>query len=87
MKLSEESESAGLQRALERSKEILNHVNAAVKEAADYHRLADIQRRLDRGPFEKTDHNSVNDFKVSIYLLPDGRQFSSKLLLKIIKLL
>jgi hypothetical protein len=53
-----------LQRVLERSKEILNDVNAAVKDAADCHRLNDIQRRLDKGPFDKIDHLSANEFKV-----------------------
>ncbi|CAB3378735.1 Hypothetical predicted protein [Cloeon dipterum] len=59
----EGSERAGVQRALERSKEILSLVNASVKEAADQNRLAEIQRRLDKGPFEKADHSLAAEFK------------------------
>jgi len=47
-------------------------VNAAVKDAADYHRLNDIQRRLDKGPFDKIDHLSANEFKVRSPLLEIG---------------
>ncbi|XP_059480825.1 rho guanine nucleotide exchange factor 12 isoform X2 [Neocloeon triangulifer] len=63
MKLCEGSERAGVQRALERSKEIVNHVNASVKDAADQHRLHEIQRRLDKGSFEKADHSLAAEFK------------------------
>lgn len=52
-------------RALERSKEILNYVNQAVREAEDQHRLADIQRKLDKTSFDKADHPMVAEFKVS----------------------
>lgn len=68
LKLSDECEIESLQRVLERSKEILNDVNAAVKDAADFHRLNDIQRRLDKGPFDKIDHLSANEFKVRFFL-------------------
>lgn len=57
-----------VQRALERSKEILNHVNAAVKQAEDQHRLAEIQKRLDKSLFDKIDHPVTNEFKVSAYI-------------------
>lgn len=61
-------EAMKVQRAWERSKEILNYVNAAVKEAEDQHRLAEIQRRLDKGPFDKVvDHPMANEFKVSVH--------------------
>nr|XP_018910906.1 PREDICTED: rho guanine nucleotide exchange factor 11 isoform X3 [Bemisia tabaci] len=50
-------------RALERSKEILNYVNQAVREAEDQHRLADIQRKLDKTSFDKADHPMVAEFK------------------------
>lgn len=53
-----------VQRALERSKEILNRVNEAVKEAEDEHRLAEIQRKLDKSSFDKVDHPVTNEFKV-----------------------
>ena len=53
-------------RALERSKEILNFVNQAVREAEDQHRLADIQRKLDKTSFDKADHPMVAEFKVLI---------------------
>ncbi|KAJ9587090.1 hypothetical protein L9F63_028337, partial [Diploptera punctata] len=45
-----------LQKAVERSKEILNFVNQAVKEAEDLQRLTEIQKRLDKSGFEKVEH-------------------------------
>jgi hypothetical protein len=51
-------------RAVERSKEILNHVNQAVREAEDIQRLTDIQRRLDKSGFEKVEHPMAGEFKV-----------------------
>ena len=60
-------------RAVERSKEILNHVNQAVREAEDYQRLADIQRRLEKSGFDKLDHPMAGECKVCgsylVYLL------------------
>jgi hypothetical protein len=56
-------------RAVERSKEILNHVNQAVREAEDIQRLSDIQRRLDKSGFEKVEHPMAGEFKVCINLL------------------
>lgn len=53
-------------RAEERSREILNYVNTAVKEAEDQYRLAEIQRRLDRASFDKVDHAMAHEFRVSI---------------------
>jgi hypothetical protein len=51
-------------RAVERSKEILNHVNQAVREAEDIQRLSDIQKRLDKSGFEKVEHPMASEFKV-----------------------
>ncbi|XP_039278678.1 uncharacterized protein LOC111045203 [Nilaparvata lugens] len=60
----EDSEEAlAVARAVERSKEILNHVDKAVKEAEDQHRLAEIQRRLDKTPFDKADNPLANEFR------------------------
>ncbi|BES88380.1 Regulator of G protein signalling-like domain [Nesidiocoris tenuis] len=59
----EEEEISRLKIAIERSKELLNHVDMAVKEAEDGHRLAEIQRRLDKSLFEKTDHPIAQEFK------------------------
>jgi len=50
--------------AVERSKEILNHVNQAVREAEDYQRLTDIQRRLEKSGFDKLDHPMAGECKV-----------------------
>ncbi|KAL1124679.1 hypothetical protein AAG570_001303 [Ranatra chinensis] len=60
---SECEEFTNLQWAIERSKEILSHVNKAVKEAQDEHRLAEIQRRLDRSQFDKVDHPMATEFR------------------------
>ncbi|XP_025601965.2 rho guanine nucleotide exchange factor 11 isoform X3 [Athalia rosae] len=56
-------EKAAVLRSLERSKEVLNRVNQAVRDAEDYHRLAEIQRTMDRSAFDKFDHSTVNEFK------------------------
>ncbi|XP_023714771.1 rho guanine nucleotide exchange factor 12 isoform X5 [Cryptotermes secundus] len=50
-------------RAVERSREILNHVNQAVREAEDIQRLTEIQRRLDKSGFEKVEHPMAGEFK------------------------
>ncbi|KAJ9582237.1 hypothetical protein L9F63_003366, partial [Diploptera punctata] len=52
-----------LQKAVERSKEILNFVNQAVKEAEDLQRLTEIQKRLDKSGFEKVEHPMASEFK------------------------
>jgi hypothetical protein len=57
-------ELASVLRAVERCKEILNHVNQAVREAEDYQRLADIQRRLEKSGFDKLDHPMAGECKV-----------------------
>lgn len=58
-----------VRRCLERSREILNKVNQAIKEAENYNRLVDIQRRLDKSAFEKSDHAIANELKVLSLLL------------------
>ena len=63
---------------MERSKEILNFVNQAVKEAEDLQRLTEIQKRLDKSGFEKVDHPMATEFKVSIQLIPWGKGKLSK---------
>ncbi|KZS08497.1 Protein vav-like protein [Daphnia magna] len=52
-----------VRRCLERSREILNKVNQAIKEAENYNRLVDIQRRLDKSAFEKSDHAIANELR------------------------
>lgn len=54
-----------LRRAVDRSKEILNYVNRAVKEAEDNARLQELQKRLDKTAFEKMEHPVATEFKVS----------------------
>uniref|UniRef100_A0A1B6C0U4 Rho guanine nucleotide exchange factor 12 n=1 Tax=Clastoptera arizonana TaxID=38151 RepID=A0A1B6C0U4_9HEMI len=56
-------EAVRVTKAEERSREILNYVNAAVKEAEDQHRLAEIQRRLDKSSFDKFDHPLASEFR------------------------
>lgn len=53
-----------LKRSVERSKEILNYVNRAVKEAEDAARLQDLQRRLDKTAFDKTENPISMEFRV-----------------------
>ncbi|XP_029828089.3 rho guanine nucleotide exchange factor 11 isoform X6 [Ixodes scapularis] len=56
-------EHARLMRALECSKRILAHVNQAVREAENQHRLAELQRRLDKSAFDKVEHPVSQAFK------------------------
>jgi len=55
-----------VQRALERSKEILNQVNVAVKEEEDLQKLQGIQKRIDRSAFDKLDFSVSQEFRVTI---------------------
>lgn len=55
-----------VQRALERSKEILNQVNVAVKEEEDLQKLQGIQKRIDRSAFDKLDFSVSHEFRVTI---------------------
>ena len=57
-------EMAQVRRCLDRSREILNKVNQAIREADNYNRLMDIQRRLDKSAFDKSDHPIANELKV-----------------------
>ncbi|CAN7983024.1 unnamed protein product [Ixodes hexagonus] len=56
-------EHARLVRALECSKRILAHVNQAVREAENQHRLAELQRRLDKSGFDKVEHPVSHAYK------------------------
>lgn len=59
-----QTELLNLQQAHNRSKEILNYVNEAAKQAWSKFRLQEIQKHLDTSVFEKTEHAIVNEFKV-----------------------
>ncbi|KAG8192162.1 hypothetical protein JTE90_027804 [Oedothorax gibbosus] len=48
-----------LQRAVDRSKEILVHVDSAIKEAENTHRLLDMQKKMDKSYFEKEQNNKI----------------------------
>lgn len=56
-----ETEAQAIQRALDSSRRILDHVNQAVREAEDAHKLQTIQKRLDKSSYEK---EANNEFKV-----------------------
>ncbi|KFM79191.1 Rho guanine nucleotide exchange factor 11, partial [Stegodyphus mimosarum] len=56
-------ELSDLQRAVECSKEILVHVDSAIKEAENMHRLLDIQKKMEKSSFEKVEHPIVHSFK------------------------
>lgn len=58
-----QSEQQNLQQALERSKEILNHVNEAAKQAWGKARLEEIQKHMDTSQFDKVEHSIANEFK------------------------
>ncbi|XP_054710191.1 rho guanine nucleotide exchange factor 11-like [Uloborus diversus] len=52
-----------LERSVACSKEILKHVDSAVKEAENKYRLQDIQKKMDKSSFEKFEHPIVKCFK------------------------
>lgn len=56
----DEAEALAIRRALELSRRILDHVNQAVREAEDAHKLQTIQRKLDRSSYDK----EMNEYKV-----------------------
>ncbi|XP_077524953.1 rho guanine nucleotide exchange factor 11-like isoform X4 [Amblyomma americanum] len=53
-------EHAQLQRALQCSKRILAHVNQAVREAENAHRLGELQRRLDKSSLDKVESHPLS---------------------------
>lgn len=56
-------EYANIMRALDCTKENLNYVNQAVKDAENHQRLVDVQKKLDHGPFDKVDHPIAQEFR------------------------
>lgn len=54
-------------RAIERSKEIVNRIDEAIKEAADEDLMADIQKRLDKSAFDKIEHPMCSEVKVRCF--------------------
>ncbi|BFZ25566.1 hypothetical protein BsWGS_28605 [Bradybaena similaris] len=61
--LSQSEEYRRIERALERCKHILAYVNQAVKECENYHKLKDIQKKLDRRPLEGLNDPAVAELK------------------------
>ncbi|KAH9492855.1 Rho guanine nucleotide exchange factor 11 [Bulinus truncatus] len=61
--LASSEEHKRLERALERCKHILGYVNMAVKECENYHKLKDIQKRLDRRSIETSTDPNLADVK------------------------
>ncbi|XP_076339826.1 uncharacterized protein LOC143240749 [Tachypleus tridentatus] len=61
---SQKSEEHGkLQRAVDCSKQILAHVNQAVKEAENKHRLSELQKKIDKTAFEKVEASIVHSYR------------------------
>ena len=58
-----EAEVQAIQKALDLSKRILDHVNQAVRIAEDAHKLQTMQKKLDRSSYDK---EFSNEFKVSV---------------------
>lgn len=52
-----------ISRSLERSKEILAYVNAAVQEAENNQKLSEIQRRLDQSSLAKNKHGHSDELR------------------------
>lgn len=62
-------EEKNVRRALKRSKEILNRIDEAVREAADIDQISEIMRKLDMSAYEKSDPQMAAEFKVSFSLV------------------
>jgi hypothetical protein len=60
---SDSEESGQLQTALAASKNILSHVDQAVKECENRQKLADLQRRLDKRPIESSTDPVIMQYK------------------------
>ncbi|XP_022109338.1 rho guanine nucleotide exchange factor 11-like isoform X2 [Acanthaster planci] len=65
-----------LGKCLQCTKNLLAHVNQAVKDCENHQRLLDINRHLDKGPFERSNHPIAAEYKnldlTSRKLLHDG---------------
>lgn len=91
----DEKETQAIARALESSKNILNHVNQEVKTAEDRHKLQMIQKKLDRSSFDKeapefknldlTEHRLIHDGLLTMKKYPNiqlyGLLFDSMMVL------
>ena len=58
-----------LERALERSKHILAYVNQAVRECENYHKLKEMQKKLDTRAIDTSTDPNLMEIKVSFVLL------------------
>ncbi len=76
---SDSDEEKCLIRAVERSKEIVNRIDEAIKEAADQDHLAEIQKKLDKSMFDKIEHPMSAEVKVPIRFLHSPRQNTFKI--------
>ncbi|XP_013792481.2 rho guanine nucleotide exchange factor 11-like [Limulus polyphemus] len=56
-------EYSNLLRAVDCTKQILAHVNQAVKEAENYHKLCELQHKMDQTAFEKVDSFMTQNYK------------------------
>ncbi|XP_076328581.1 uncharacterized protein LOC143234822 isoform X3 [Tachypleus tridentatus] len=56
-------EYSNLLRAIDCTKQILAHVNQAVKEAENHHRLCELQQKMDRSGLEKVDSLLTQNYK------------------------
>jgi hypothetical protein len=54
-----------LEKALERSRHILGYVNQAVRECENYHKLREMQKKLDKRPIDSSSDPSLAEIKVS----------------------
>jgi len=50
------------------SRAVLEHVNHAVKECENHHKLVALQKRLDTKPIQNSDNPLVADYKVASYM-------------------
>lgn len=67
------AEALAIERALESSRRILNHVNQAVRIAEDTHKLQAIQKKLDKSSYEKDSNNEFKNLDLTQHkLIYDG---------------
>lgn len=69
----DETEAQAIKKAVEASKRILDHVNQAVRAAEDSHKLATIQRKLDKSGLDKDASSEFRNIDLTVRkLIHDG---------------
>jgi hypothetical protein len=68
-----EDEVEKIRRALLGSRSVLNQVNQAKADFENYERMLEIQRKLDKSSFEKSDHPISKQYRVTPFSISTTR--------------